>query len=285
MKATSPSAFHTVVCCAVAVGLLAVAGCDVEVGDRGVSVGLAQGKATEEWTRTYTLPHGGHLDIDNINGTITLEPSTDSRVQVHALREARDSSDQAARKLLADVKMVEEVAPDHVRVDVGGSGGNSFSLRRSVSVRYDVHLPPGLIVSARTQNGAIQINDVTGTMTVAATNGGITARNVSGGITATTVNGGVLLALSEVSADVAARTVNGGVRIEIPADARADLDASVVNGGVSVDGALNLSGGDRGRRHVSGSMNGGGPRITAQTTNGGVRIYGAGRDVSRLRSR
>ena len=285
MKATSPSALHTVLCCVFAFALVAVAGCDIEVGDRGVSVGVARGKATDEWSRTYSLPPGGHLDIGDINGTITLEPSTDSRVQVHAVRDARDSSDQAAQKLLADVKMVEEVGPDRVRVDVDGSGRNSFGLRQSVSVRYDVHVPPGLVVSARTQNGAIQINDVTGTMTATTTNGGITARNLSGGISASTVNGGVLVSLSDVRADVSARTVNSGVHIEIPPDAKADLDASVVNGGVSVDDALNLSGGDRGRRHVSGSLNGGGPRISAQTTNGGVRIYGTGRGVSGPRGR
>lgn len=272
-----------ILCCALGLGVLAITGCDIEVGDKGVSVGVAQGKATEEWTRTYTLQPGGRLEIGNVNGAITLEPSTDSQVKVDAVREARASSDEAARKLLADVKMVEDVAPDHVRVEVGGPGADSFSMRRSVSVRYDVHIPSGLVVSAHTQNGGIQVNDVAGTMNVATTNGGITARNLSGGITASTVNGGVLLALDHVRADVDARTVNGGVRIEVPRDVKANVDATVVNGGVSVDDALNLSGGDRGRRHISGALNGGGPKISAQTTNGGVRIYGSAREVSRLR--
>ena len=32
-----------------------VSACDVRVGENGVSVGIIEGKATDEWVRTYTL--------------------------------------------------------------------------------------------------------------------------------------------------------------------------------------------------------------------------------------
>jgi len=34
-------------------------GCDVRVGDHGVSVGIVEGRASDEWSRSYTLPEGG----------------------------------------------------------------------------------------------------------------------------------------------------------------------------------------------------------------------------------
>ena len=58
-----------------ALGLLVAAallagGCDVQVGEKGFSLDFVQGKAADEWRRTYTLPAGGTLDIVNINGEI-----------------------------------------------------------------------------------------------------------------------------------------------------------------------------------------------------------------------
>jgi hypothetical protein len=263
---------------AILAGVL-TAGCDVQVGDNGVSFGIAQGKATDEWVRSYTLQPGGHLDISNINGPITVEASTDGKVEVRAVREARGSSDDAARQLLADVRMTEDVAPDHVRVAVQRVGQSSSGFGRSISARFTVRVPPDLVVSVRTENGAVQLTGVHGTLTAATTNGGVTGRELSGGVTATTVNGGVLLSMHEVRKDITARTVNGGVRIELPPDVNAELSASVVNGGVNVDDALKLAGRQQDRRHVSGTLNNGGPRISADTTNGGVRIYSSGHET------
>ena len=260
------------------------AGCDIEVGDKGVSFDIAKGKATDEWVRNYTVRPGGRVDVSNLNGAITVEPSMDAKVLIRAVREARAGSDDAARQLLAQTKMIEDAAPDHVRVDVDRpKGGPGFG--KSISVRYTVQVPEGLTVSVRTENGGVELDGVGGALTAESTNGGITGRDLPGGVTATTVNGGVLLSLKQVAGDVSASTVNGGIRIEVPADANAQIDATVVNGGVSVDDALKLSGGQQDRRHVSGTLNAGGPKISAQTTNGGVRIYSSGRDTRVLRRR
>ena len=41
------------------VAAVAAAGCDLNVGDGNFNVGLASGKATDTWTRTYTLSEAG----------------------------------------------------------------------------------------------------------------------------------------------------------------------------------------------------------------------------------
>lgn len=267
-------------CCVVACAVVAAAACDVQVGDKGVSFGIARGKATEDWSRTYTLPTGGRLDITNVNGGIDVEPSTSSKVEVVAHREARAGSDAAAQQLLARETIVEQVAADHVRLESRRQG--SLGLGNSMMVKWEVRVPPGLTVSVVTQNGGVTLDNVRGTLTASTTNGGVVARDVSGRLAASTVNGGVQLALAEVNGDVEARTVNGGIRIGLPPDANARIDASVVNGGISVDDALTLTNADRGPKRVAGTLNAGGPTISAQTTNGGVRIYGSGGESSGL---
>lgn len=264
---------------------VAAAGCDVQVGDKGLSFDIASGKATEDWTRSYDLKAGGRLDVVNINGRIEVGPSSSTKVEIHAHREAKAGSDEAARELLAQSKMVEDVAPDHVRVEVQRSGEQGRRFGRSVNVEFDVQIPPGLAASFRTANGGVTLQNVSGTLTAATTNGGVTGRDLSGPVSATTVNGGVQLALSKVTGNVDASAVNGGIRIELPSDTNAQLDATVVNGGISVDDSLKLSGGEQDRRHVSGTLNAGGPKISAQTTNGGVRIYSSGSQAPGQRGR
>lgn len=257
------------------VGLLVapvLAGCDVQVGDKGVSLDIARGKATEDWTRTYTIRPGGRLEILDINGTINVSAATGNTVQVHALRDARSSSDDAARQLLRRMPMAEQVAPDHVRIEVQpDSNGLQFG-RQRLAVTYDVQVPPGLVASFRTQNGTVRLDNVDGRFEAESTNGSITGRDVSGSISATTVNGGIQMGLTKLSGDVTLRVVNGGIRIEVPPSLGAQLDATTVNGGVSVDGGLHLSATENSRRRVTGTMNNGGPRILAETTNGGVRV-------------
>src|SRR6185503_8618655 len=77
-------------------------------------------------------------------------------------------------------------------------------------------------------------------------------------------------------------TVNGAVRLEVPPTVNADLDAATVNGGVSVDDKLGLAEVSRDRgsfgpaTSIRGRLNKGGPRVTLQTTNGGVRVAARG---------
>jgi hypothetical protein len=268
--------------CSICLLAFALSGCDVRVGDNGgVSVGIFEGKAVDEWVRTYTLPPGGRLDIVNSNGAIEVTGADGPLTEVRLERQAEAGSDELAREALQSVQIVEDVGDDRVRVevrrsDVEAPGG--WRGRPQVTVRYAVRLPRGLTASFRTENGGIRLVNVNGQILAATTNGGITGSGVSGGVTASTVNGGVQLSLDSVTAPVELTAVNGGVRLELAPDVKADVVAAAVNGGVSIDERLNHVGtsgqrsGRPGTSRMTATLNGGGPTITAQTTNGGVRI-------------
>jgi len=250
--------------------------CDVKVGEGGLSVDFAGGKVTDEWDRTYDITPGGRFELTNVNGLISASPATAGKVEVHAVREARASSEEAAREILKKAEMKEEIAPDRVSVQAADTQPGGGFGRPPVTIRYEVKIPPGLTVQLKTQNGEVRLENVQGTLTASSTNGGVTGRALSGSIDASTVNGGIQIDLESITADTRLTTVNGGVRVTIGPSVKADLEASVVNGGVSVDDALKLAGDERSRQRAAGRINGGGPRLVVQTTNGGVRVAARG---------
>ena len=259
------------------IAALAAAACDVKVGEDGVSVGVTGGKATDTWTRTYTVEPNGRLEIVNVNGAIDVSAATGSQVEVQIDRDARAGSDEAAREALQTVQIVEDSGGGIVKIETRTERFEGFR-RRQVSSRYQVRMPPGLTASFRTENGAVTLQNLQGLITATTTNGAITGTRLSGAVTASTVNGAVQLELIAVNQAMDLTVVNGGIRLELAPDVKADIVASAVNGGVTVDEKLNLSaegGGTRGfppSNRVTGRLNGGGPKISAQTTNGGVRI-------------
>src|SRR6186997_830986 len=121
--------------------------CDVQVGENGLSLDIAHGRARDEWVRTYTLPTTGTLEIVNANGRIEASPSNGPQVEVRAEREVRTRSEEESQALLQKVYMREEVSPDRVRIEAQGNWGDGFGgpfSRRQLSVAYYVRVPAGL---------------------------------------------------------------------------------------------------------------------------------------------
>jgi len=264
----------------IAIACLMAAACDVKVSDKGdVSVDLVNGKATDEWVRTYTIAKGGHLEIVNDEGAIEVGRSDGSAVEVRAARAARADSDEAARALLRGVDMNEQISPERVRIDARtpegagrGRGFRRFVRRPDVTIAYRVLVPSGLTATFRTENGQVRLDNVDGRIEAATTNGSISGRAVSGSLTASSVNGGIQLGFDTIHDDVEVTVVNGSIRIEVPKSIDAQLDATSVNGGVRVDDDLPFDASVRDRLRVTGRINNGGPRIVLHTTNGGVRV-------------
>ena len=253
---------------------LVLSACDIQVGDNGVSVDLAQGRMRDEWRRTYTISPGGRLEIVNQTGRIEVEPASGPIVELLVERSVQGGSDEESRAILDQLQMTEEVSPARVKVEMkppNDTEGRLFS-RRGVLLRYRVRVPEGLTVVLRNGDGPIRLGDVKGRFEAATTNGGITAEDISGSIKATSVNGGVQIEMAAVAGDIEAAATNGGVRVRLPRGTKATLDATSVNGGVSVDEDLGLQAAETSRERVSGTLNGGGSKIVASTVNGGVRI-------------
>ncbi len=145
----------------------------------------------------------------------------------------------------------------------------------SAEVRYYVKVPANTKVLLSTTNGQIDVVDVTAAAHLETVNGPINARGLGGEVKASTVNGGVDIALAALTGDVNVETTNGGVTVRLPADAKAVLLGRTTNGGLSVDRGLSVEEVERSRRRLEVKLNGGGRRVEAETTNGGITFTAA----------
>jgi putative adhesin len=263
---------------------LGLSGCDIAVdGHGGLGVELSAGKAQDEWTRSYSVTPGARLEIININGRITAEPTDGQSVEVRAERTAKALSDDSARELLGKIEMREEVGPDRVRVEVRAP---RFSGPSSHEIKWSVKVPRGVAVDLRTVNGGVRLDRLEGEVRARSTNGGIVGEALkASSVDAAVTNGGIEinLASAPTSGTIELESVNGGVTLSLPPTVKADITARCVNGGISIDGVDVEVVGEQTRRRLDGKINGGGgARISMETVNGGVKIRSvdAARDSS-----
>jgi len=194
---------------------------------------------------------------------------------VRASRQVRSRNDESAQALLAQAAIAETVSEERVQIESPPPPANERFQQR-MTVAFQVNIPDGLVVSLRNQNGPVRLENVSGRLSVSSSNGMISGRGVSGALDASTVNGGVVVDLVEVTGDMRLSTVNGGVRLDVGPGVNATLEASAVNGGVVIRDGVPFEPTERERTRVAGRINGGGPRIVVQTTNGAI-VVGEGR--------
>lgn len=257
---------------------LSLAACDIQAGENGhFSVDIASGKATDTWSRTYTVAAGGRFELINVNGRITAESTDGKEVVVEGKRTAKGRSDEAAKELLGRLEIREEVGGSTVRVEsrpprTSGFGGHE--------IEWTVKVPKGLTVDLRTINGGVRLNGLSGEIHAKTTNGGVKGQNIiPETIEVSSVNGGIEIELGaplDSTDSVEISTVNGGASLQMPSESKATITARAVNGGVRVND-LDIKQDEaphelERKRRLNGTMNGGGAKVSISTTNGGVRL-------------
>jgi DUF4097 and DUF4098 domain-containing protein YvlB len=253
---------------ALAVALPFAAACDIVGGFAGSE------RATETWSKTYPLAPGGRVEITNVNGRIELTGSDTDKIEVSAEKVGRGNSQEAAREALKRIEIREDVSTDRIHIETHYQKVAGFSTGGG-EVRYTLRVPAGTNVKLETVNGGIEVDNVRGRAELETTNGGIVARRISGALNASTTNGGVQAEVEKLAQDgLQMECVNGGLRLTLPKDAAADIDAQVVNGGISVDGLNVDTQGESTRRRLQGRLNGGGPKVRIEGTNGGIKLSG-----------
>lgn len=242
-----------------------LAGCDV------VFQGM-NARATDVWQRTYKLEDGGQVEVINPNGRIDVTPSADATtVEVVAERQARAASEQAAKDELKLIQISEQVSPKTIRIEVPRSSGGMRFGQASREVSFRLKVPKNAAVKVNTRNGEVHVTGLSGPVEADSSNGDIVAENLGGVVQAGTTNGSIKVQVTSVLADgIHLETTNGDIELRVPADARATIAAHWVNGGFEATGLKPQ--GETDRRRYEGKLNGGGPRIELNTTNGRIHI-------------
>ncbi len=250
--------------------LAAAAACDI------VTAGF-RSEETAEWRKTYPLDPKGQVEIDNVNGKIEVQPGDGNVVEVVAIKKARGASPEAAKEALTHIAIQEEsTSPSHLRITTKHVNTSGLFNGGSLQVDYRVKLPATADVRVQTVNGGIELAGLKGRVRAETTNGGVNGRDLAGSVEASTTNGGLVIDLSQVAeGGVKLECVNGGITVRVPREAKATISARISNGGIDAGSLpIEISGDTNTRRRLEGRLNGGGPRIELEGTNGGIHLSG-----------
>ena len=154
---------------------LSLAACD---GRRG----RLEGRASDEWTRSYTLAPGGELQIVGAAGSIDVRGSDAGAVEVRAERIIHAGNDAIAAPMVERIRIVEEVAPEKVIIRNEGLGGILIGVE--VEVNFHVTVPKGVKARLRAAGGNITLTDLSGSVVASTTNGNVSGTGLRGGVDA-----------------------------------------------------------------------------------------------------
>jgi hypothetical protein len=258
-------------------------------------------------TRTLSFAAGGGrtLDVRNINGSIHVEATSDSAVQmsIRKVIRAETQNDLAEAQREVQIEFTDQTARVGATVTEAnrhvcgqeweGDEGRRWR-RRNYSVKFDftIKVPRDVALRLCTINGGdVIVNGTRGDFDVTNVNGDISIRDVAGAGRAHTVNGPVSVSFASNPKTASSfKTVNGNVDVTFQAGLGAEFAMKTMNGGLYTDFeatplvAKAPPAGERrnGRfvyranQHTRVRVGNGGPEITFETLNGNVRARRTG---------
>jgi hypothetical protein len=138
-------------------------------------------------------------------------------------------------------------------------------------------------VRVETESGTVEIEmALAGDVDVHTGSSAIDIRSARGGLRAVSRSGHVMLS-GAPGAPWTVETGSGAIDVVIDQDARIAMDASTGSGSVGVDGFALQSAADK--RHVQGSVNGGGPLVQLKTRSGTIHLRASRPDNQGLQIR
>ena len=211
----------------------------------------------------------GRLAVETQNGGVTVRPWSRPDVLVRARVASRARTQGEAR---------EHVRATRLDVDGGEVQARAPRGPSYVVVDYEVFAPAPTALDLKTTNGGLRAEGMSGPFNAVTVNGGIAVEAMTGDVTARTTNGGITARVGRRAAAHDLKTTNGGITVEVADGLSADLVASTRVGRIATSGLrLRNEVRERGRYvgdEVVATLGRGGPRLSAQTTNGGISIRG-----------
>jgi len=265
----------------------------------------SQGHITRDEKR-FTVSGAPDLHLTTFDGAIEIRSGSDGVVLLEV--EKRGPSEEETRKLQVDIKQ----DGNRIDVEVKKPAGVVFGFgHMTPTAKLIVTMPKSGDVVARSGDGSIRIEHITGHLDLHTGDGSIKANSIGGDVTLQTGDGSVTLdgitgrldlQTSDGSVTVAGSpdvakvhtgdgsitfraesdtamkddwsftTGDGSVAIYLPGDFSAELDASTGDG--SVNSELNVSGSsaDREKHSLRGQLGKGGKLLKVRTGDGSIRL-------------
>ena len=244
----------------------------------------------EEFHQNYPLSPTGRVNLENINGNVSITVADIGEVQVNAVKRAYN------RERLAEAKIEVTATADAIRIrtDYPDRDQNFTSDERGrynnpATVDYRIVVPrQARLESIALINGSLTIDGVEGNVKAESVHGRVTVRGLKGEAKVNTVNGTVEATFTQLdpAKPLSVGSVNGTVVVVIPSDANVVLRAETIHGSISNDFGLDVKHGEYVGHSLYGQLGSGGARLKLGNVNGGINIKRAddGRPLSPAQS-
>lgn len=193
---------------------------------------------------------GGHIHVSDLTGPVKADTSGGG------LRFTRIQGDVHGDTSGGGIQLTD--CRGALKVDT--SGGGIESVGGSGTLHAD------------TSGGSITVKDFAGPAHLDTSGGGIKVENVAGAVDASTSGGSITARFTAALAGaVKLDTSGGGITVEVPATAAFDLDADTSAGSVTCDLPIVVAG-KKERDHLKGAVNGGGVKVSLDTSAGSIHV-------------
>jgi hypothetical protein len=236
------------------------------------------------------------LIVSNFNGYVHVRGVNGTQVHVVAHKTIRAETNSDLSQAKSEVKLDMTEQPGTVDIEYnapwrckGGCGNCCDDRRRFYDVRYDIDVdaPRGARPVISGLNGSIQVDQMDGDFDVHTVNGGIEMSAMGGSGDVRTVNGHVVVRFNRNPIRVTTvKSVNGQLEAFFQRGFSADLYFKTVHGPVDANFdvkpiPVSAEHGEkengmwvyRSKGQSAVRVGNGGPKISFETVNGGIRLY------------
>jgi hypothetical protein len=259
----------------------------------GMPVGAQQAPAgAPDFRWEKVLPAGSQISLHNLNGDISVAPSTTGKVEVVGIKRGDTRSFADITLEVVETSRGIMVCSMFRNMDMECDEENGYSTRNDrrrrgwgdrdrdwddLSIDMVIKVPKEMVVSA---------GSVSGNVTMIGSEGRVRASSVSGnirldklratGVRATSVSGDVDVQVDALTGegDLHFNSVSGNVTVELPKAFEADVTMRSVSGHLDSEFPLTLNG--RMNRHsLEARIGKGGRNLEVHTVSGDVRLRAA----------
>jgi len=253
--------------------------------------GADMGRYVAREDKQFTVSGRPDLSVSTFDGSIEVRPW--NRTDVEVIVEKHASSKDAAEAITVDAQQ----NGNRITVDVRSAHHGGFSMHFGRSAKLIVSLPAASDLAARSGDGSIDVEGITGKLDLHSGDGSIKARAINGDVTVTTGDGSVHLdgtfgALrarsgdgsitvtaangSRASNDWDISSGDGSVTLDIPAAFGAVLDAHTGDGRIRLeDITVSNVTGRLGKSSLKGRLGDGGATLRIRTGDGSITLRSA----------
>jgi hypothetical protein len=273
-----------------------------------VTAGFAADKNnTRTFERTLNVAAGPSVSVATGSGYIHINPGSDTQIHIIGHVHANNSwfsgdSDSRVEQIANHPPITQ--SGNNIVIGPERRNGDLYS---NIAIDYDISLPRASTLSASTGSGSVQIQDVGASLKAASGSGTVRAEGIhgpadlqtgsgniylqqtaggdvraqtgsgsihlnglSGGLKAGTGSGSIE-ASGQPTADWKLDTGSGSIQLALGNSARYTLNASTGSGSIRTTQPIAIRG-EINKHHVTGTVNGGGPTIRANTGSGSITI-------------